>query len=128
MFGKVERASVLSATGSVLALWCTGAERPLRLLSGDYYRLDVWEIAPELRGGAFGALTFSLIAARASELGCDGIVLGAMPGTEGVYLKLGGRKELVFGWKTNSSLIPFLFDKKALTYLTEQADDHLDEG
>jgi GNAT superfamily N-acetyltransferase len=128
MFGKAERASILSATGGVLALWCSGAESPLALPSGDYYRLDLFEIAPQVRGRGFGVFVFSIIATRADELGCEGLVLGAMPGLERLYLSFGGRQELAFGWKTSSSLVPFLFDKKALTYLTELADDHLDEG
>jgi hypothetical protein len=127
MKGKLERVSVLSQSGDILALWCSRPGRPLDLLSGNHYRLDLFEIVPRLRNGVFGALTFALIAWRALELGCVGLVLGAIPGTEGVYLKFGGIQKRVFGWKTDSRLVPFLFDKNSLTYLAEQADEYLDE-
>jgi hypothetical protein len=127
MSGKFERASVLNEADEVLALWCSGAESPLALPSGDYYRLDVFEIAPRLRKGTFGVQAFALIATRAAELACAGLVLAALPGLEGVYSRYGGSQQLVFGWKADSSLVPFLFDKKSLTYLVEQVDDYLDE-
>jgi hypothetical protein len=128
MFGKPERYSVLNPTGDVLGLWASGALRPLNLFGVKHYRLDFFEVSPIMRGGTLSVAVFSLICARAVELGCQGLVLAALPGVERFYLTIGGTQELARGWKADSCLVPFLFAEKTLNSLAEHADDHLDEG
>jgi hypothetical protein len=128
MFQKTERLAVLSSNGTLLALWCSGKQRPLSLPCGSCYRLDFFEIAPVLRGGGFGFFCFALAATRAVELACQGLVLAALPGLEHFYTTLGGSRGPIAGWKTPPELSPFHFSAETLAYLKESADEHREEA
>lgn len=71
--------------------------------------------------------TLGLIAARALELNCAGLVLGALPSLVPWYQSAGGAAGKVFGWKHPPDLIPFRFAQEALLYLKELTDEFLSE-
>lgn len=127
MFQKPERLAVLRATALCLRYGAPENRGRSRFPAGSCYRLDFFEIAPVLRGGDFGFFCFALAATRAVELGCQGLVLAALPGLERFYMALRGAKGPIAGWKTPAELIPFHFSAETLGYLKELADEHREE-
>jgi hypothetical protein len=121
-----EKLALIDRTSRIVALWASRKHRPLRLAEGNCYRLDYFEIHPELRGGELGVFSLSLIAARAIELGCSGMVLGSLPGAAQFYKNLGGEQRRVDGWTTTISGTIFL-SYATLVDLKEGADELLVE-
>lgn len=119
--------AVVANGGETVALWSTAARRPLQLPSGKHYRLDFMETAPTYRGGILGAFTLGIIASRALELGCVGMVLGSLPALVPWYNKAGATAGKIFGWRHPPDLIPYRFSSEALVYLKDLADAHIIE-
>lgn len=69
-----------------------------------------------------GHFAFALVAARALEVGSDGIVLAAIPAVRRFYLEAGGVERLAKGWISPRGLIPFFFPRQALSNLKEMTD------
>ncbi len=109
-------------------LWGSRKYRPLRLGKRQVYRLDYFEVHPELRGGLLGVFALAVIASRALELGCDGMVLASLPGATKFYAEAGGIEGPVDGWKAARSLVPFTFERPALESLREKSDEFIIEG
>lgn len=122
--------AVVGSQGTIMALWCSLAKEPLRLPSGLFYRLDYLEIAPNSRGGSLGLFVLALVASRSLEIGCDGLVLAALPEQKlcDFYVRAGGKPRRPKGWNCQSGMRPFQFDTERLRYLKELADAHVDEG
>ena len=95
---------------------------PLQLEGQRYYRLDHFEIAPSVRGQLVGIFCFGLIAARAIELGADGIVLAALPEVARVYEKWGGMKRRPAGWHVGTGLQSVVFGRDATLECAEDSD------
>jgi hypothetical protein len=113
--GKPEAFAVVDlATDRVTALWCTAQRRPAKLRDGLFYRPDFLEVAPPLRGGDMGVFLFQLIAARALEVGANGIMLATWPPLRAFYAGLGGTEGPPHGWRPPANLIPFTFASDAL--------------
>jgi hypothetical protein len=117
-----EQFALIDKTDDVVALWCSGKKRPLKLPEATCYRLDRIEIHPKLRGGAMGLFAFALVAARALEVGSDGIVLAAIPAVRRFYQAAGGEERLADGWISPPGLVPFFFPREALSNLKEMTD------
>jgi hypothetical protein len=118
-----ERFALVTPDGDLLALWCSSRSKPLSLPGGLFYRLDYIEIDPSRRGTALGPFTFAVCATRALELGCDGLVLGALPQVGSFYQRLGGVQRREFGWQEGQNLLPYAFDREALEELQDRACD-----
>ncbi len=104
-----------------VAIWST-TRVPLNLEKKTFYRLDFMEVFPPLRRNAIGALTLALVACRAAELGCDGLVLGSFRCQLGFYTSLGGTQRRVRGWNISSKLVPFVFEDESFDELRGHAD------
>jgi hypothetical protein len=94
---KAEVFAVSDDRHRLLSIWCSNKSKPIRLQGTGYYRPDYLEVAPDARGKTMGAFTFSLMAARALELGASGIVLGTWPFLREFYAGLGGIERLPRG-------------------------------
>lgn len=122
-----ERFALISTSkhSEVLALWCSAKEEGIVLDGIRYYRLDYFEIAPTVRGGIVGQLTIALIATRALELRCKGMVLQALPEPSLVswYERLGAKQYLPRGWSRIGNLVPMVFEEAVLQALAEKANE-----
>jgi hypothetical protein len=101
-----------------MALWCSAKAQPLKLREGKFYRLDYFELDPRLRGGEAGVLAFALVAARARDVGADGIVLATWPPLRRFYEGIGGVERELVGWRAPANLITFVFTTDALANLS----------
>lgn len=121
--GRPERLTIVDAASQIVAIWCSKKYRPLRLPEGKFYRLDYLEVHPQLRGGDLGLFALSMVAARAIELECDGLVLASLPGTKKFYEESGGEQRMPDGWEIGRGLVPFVFLRQVLEQLKEEADE-----
>lgn len=125
---RPERFTVVDDTGAVFGLWCSAKYRPLRLLEGDFYRLDFIERDPRPAAVGLGAFIFALVSVRALELGCSGLVLASLPEAADFYERAGGERRATRGWRVSRSLVPFVFSAATLRELKERADGFQVEG
>jgi GNAT superfamily N-acetyltransferase len=126
--GKVEVFAVVDSADRVLGLWCSVKHKPIQLPDGLFYRPDYLEIAPDVRGQEVGVFLFLLIAARALELGAQGIVLGTWEVLRQFYGGLGGVERRPRGWNLEANLVPFTFDAETLADLKAALDRMEDDG
>jgi hypothetical protein len=126
--GKAEVFAVVGPDDRVLGLWCSSKHKPIQLPEGLFYRPDYLEIAPDVRGQEAGVFLFLLIAARALELGAQGIVLGTWEVLRRFYEGLGGIERRPRGWNLEANLVPFTFDAEALADLKAALDRTEDNG
>lgn len=108
----------------VVSLWCSKRPRGLLLDGKRYYRLDYLELSPHHRGGVLGPLTMGLVAERALELNCEGIVLQSLPEERLVawYTRLGGEERLANGWSRIGNLVPIVYEESAVRALAEKVN------
>lgn len=120
--GCIERFALVDESGGPLFLWCTAARKPLRLCGGPFYRPAFLEANPALHGAHVGTFGMAVIAARAAELGCRGIVLKATPSAAPFYQRLGGIPGPVPGWYEVGGLVTFTLADSAFRRLKEVSD------
>lgn len=123
--GRPERFAVLDQDDRIVALWCSTAYRLLKLDGASYYRLDYFEIDPQLRGTTFGPLAAGFFASRCVEMDAAGIVFGALPspGLVAWYkAKLGATDASPKGWIVQPGLVPLLIRRDRADILKEYLD------
>lgn len=125
--GKVEVFAVVGADDRMLGLWCSAKRSPIKTPDGPFYRLDFLEVSPGARGQEAGVFLLALIAARALELGAQGIVLGTWEVLRGFYEGLGAVERRPRGWNVEDNLIPFVFDSERLADLKAALDGMEDD-
>lgn len=127
--GVQEAYALVSADHAALALWSSKKKKPIKLPEGTFYRLDNLEVVPASRGGVVGTFTLALIAARATELDADRIVLAAFPirGLCEAYERAGAIGRCPQGWNCPRNLVPFVFEPAAVELLKAFADGLLEE-
>lgn len=103
--------ALLDADSAVQGLWCSQAKGPRKINSKLYYRLDYMEIHPHARGNGLGLMLLCCVAARARELGCDGLILGSLPSATTFWDRFGVRERL-HGWSLPATLTPFVIEEK----------------
>ncbi len=126
--GKVEVFALVDADDKATGIWCSAKHRPIRLPDGLFYRPDYLEVSPAGRGQELGVFLFLLIAARALELGADGVVLGTWEILRDFYRGLGGMERKPRGWNLEPNLVPFTFDRETLEGLVEALGKKEDHG
>jgi hypothetical protein len=112
-----------------VAIWGSTAGKPIMLAGRASYRLDYLEIDPTHRGAILGAFLVGLIAWRALELGCAGVVLTAfpVPGLVEFYEGTGAARGAPRGWNHPKELVALTFELPALSRLKDLADALLEE-
>ena len=87
-----------------------------RIPDGPLGKLVVWRpsrglLVPTRRGGSLGPLLVGMIAWRAVELGCSGIVAGTFPEIADWYVRLGAEQRCLKGWNHEKGLVPIVFGR-----------------
>jgi hypothetical protein len=119
-----ERFALIAEDDRVLGLWCGRKPGVLHLSGIKCYQPTYLERAP-LLAPELAPFLFTLIAARARELGATAMVLGALdaPGICRFYEAAGGQRR---GWpkafKAGPNLVPYFFDSATLQDLEEMSD------
>jgi len=126
--GMVEVFAVIGPGDKVIGIWRSAKHKPIRLPDGLFYRPDYLEVAPVARGQEAGVFLFLLIAARALELGAQGIVLGTWEVLRNFYREMGGVEGKPRGWNVEANLVPFVFDTETLEGLREALERMEDHG
>lgn len=103
-----------------VAVFATHAPGLCQLGGCQAYRLDYLEVRPDLLATAVGTFAMALVAERALECGAECVVLEAFPQVLGFYEKLGARSGPIEGLLPDPELIPLIFDRAALLYLSAQ--------
>lgn len=106
--------ALLDDAGEVQGLWTSGADGPRKAGHKQYYRLDYLEVNPVRQRSHLGLGLLICVAARARELGCQGIFLSALPSATGFWDKFGMRGH-PHGWRVSNTLIPFVIEEKLET-------------
>lgn len=117
----------IESEGQTVAIWAS-KRTAVKLGGKTWYRLDFLEVDPAKTGILLGAFTMCAVANRAVELRRDGLLLGAFPQVADFYRALDGKQELVSGWKCESGLVPFVFEREALGKLKERIHDFVEEA
>ena len=108
---------------NIIGIWCSQVDVPARIGSRFYYQLDYLEVSPYHQRTGLGPMALALVACRASELGCDGMVLGSIESARGFYEKMRASAGGPGTWQPSEpGLIPFHFPKGRLNFLKELAD------
>jgi hypothetical protein len=95
----------------------------------SYYQLDYFEVSPYRRRSGLGYALIAILACRAAECGCNGIVLGSLPGAVKFYETAGAIHGAPAPWLPDEScLLPFHFDADRLAFYVESANDYDDEN
>jgi GNAT superfamily N-acetyltransferase len=106
--------------GEPVALW--RSSRPVVQLGGRRInRLDNIEVHPERRGQGLGRLAMALVALRATELRCVGVVLASPGENEQWCRSLGAVDAKPLGWDWPRGLLGFWFHQAELKELEEVA-------
>jgi len=121
-----ERFALVDSANSARAVWCSGKPKA-QLEAQTFYRLDYLEIRPDVRGARWGAFALSLVAKRAAELGCSGVLLASFEQTAAFYERLGASSRAVRGWKYPRSLKPYVFEGDAFLELGSASDEFLEK-
>lgn len=103
--------ALVDANSEAQGLWCSQVDGPRKINSKRYYRLDYMEIHPQARRGGLGLMLLCCVAARAKELGCDGVILGSLPSATTFWDKFGVRERLP-GWSLPATLTAFVIEEK----------------
>jgi hypothetical protein len=124
-----EQLAITHVNGEPLAMVGSSKSAPVVLPSGRFFRLDYFEISPNLRGGPLGTFALAMIAKRALELASDGVVLTAFAigGLAQTYQRAGATQGAPRGWNYPRELLPFTFERDALERLGELADGLLED-
>lgn len=109
-----------------VAIWAVGRV-DVKLEGKCWYRLDFIEVHPQKRRGLLGALAVCLMAERAAELKCDGILLASVDYAVEFYAALEGVQRVVAGWNHQKGLVPFVFEKDQIGKLRERLNEFVEE-
>ena len=81
------------------------------------------QVHPLKPGRDLGTLAMSLIAKRAADLGCTGVVLMSTRERTTFYEALSGTNRLPQGWSGEKGLVPFVFEGDSFLDLQRISDE-----
>lgn len=123
--------AVLGLNDRVVALW--GSTGLVQEGENRLYMLEFWEIEPDLRGSRAASFVLGLVACRARDRGCAGVLLHSLPETAVVYDRVGVPRRVIPAKPPRGDLISFAIEGhifRSLVGATDAlgTDDDADSG